>query len=116
MTQVIGGVERLMREDLKPALAQEIREELRKEVWQEVRQEIQQELREEVRQAIRPEIKQESRREMIQALLKVRFGELDESLLALVAVLSQLPDEEGLALGMTFSQEELIARFGRSSN
>ena len=107
MTQVIGGVERLMREDLKPALAQEIREELREEVRQEVRQEIQQE----VRQEVRPEIEQAARRNTIQAFLKVRFGELNQDLLAVAEALSKLADEEFSTLVMTLSQEELVARF-----
>jgi hypothetical protein len=111
MTQVIGGIERLMREDLKPALAQEIREELREEVKQEVRQAIQQEVRQEVRQ----EIQQESRRDTIQALLKMRFGPLDDNLCAVTEALSKLAEEEFAVLVMTLSQEELIARFGGSS-
>jgi hypothetical protein len=107
MTQVIGGIERLMREDLKPALAQEIREELREEVKQEVRQAIQQE--------VRQEIQQESRRDTIQALLKMRFGPLDDNLCAVTEALSKLAEEEFAVLVMTLSQEELIARFGESS-
>jgi hypothetical protein len=83
MTQVIGGVERLMRE--------------------------------EVREEISPEIKQESRREMIQALLKVKFGERSQDLFIVAETLSKLATEESAALVMTLSQAELIAQFGGSS-
>ena len=64
MPQVIGGVERLMREDLKPA--------------------------QEIRQEISPEIQQAARQDMIQAFLKVRFGKLDQDLFVVADTLSKL--------------------------
>ncbi len=137
MTQIIGGVERLMREDLKPALMAEIRQELRpimreellQEIMQEVRQEVAQEVRQEVRQEVAQEVRQEvaqevrqevaqevrqaSRRDVIQVMLKARFGAtLDEALTVVAETLSSQSEAEFVGLVMMLSREDLIAQFG----
>ncbi len=50
-------------------------------------------------------------RKVIENLLKVRFGELDESLSALIAQILVLPPEEYTPLLLQLSQEELLIRF-----
>jgi hypothetical protein len=44
-------------------------------------------------------------------MLKVRFGEVDEQLLAIVPALLQLPAEEYTTLLLQLSRQELIDRF-----
>lgn len=50
-------------------------------------------------------------RKVIENLLKVRFGELDESLAALISQILVLPPEEYTPLLLQLSQEELLIRF-----
>lgn len=59
---------------------------------------------------------QEERREMAENLLIVRFGSLDEELASASALLLELPTEELTRLLLTLSREELLERFGGSSN
>ena len=57
----------------------------------------------------------EERKQVIQNLLKMRFGALDEALTATIEPLLNLPAEEYTRLLLESSREELIARFeGRS--
>lgn len=50
-------------------------------------------------------------RKVIENLLKVRFGELDESLTALISQILVLPPEEYTPLLLQLSREELLIRF-----
>lgn len=54
---------------------------------------------------------QEGRQVMVENLLRVRFGELDQELAGAIAPMLQLPSEELTRLLLTLSREELIARF-----
>lgn len=54
----------------------------------------------------------EERRATIDNLIRVRFGELDEELSAIIEPLLQLPPEEFTRLLLTLSREELLAQFG----
>ena len=54
---------------------------------------------------------QTERRTTIENLLRLRFGVLDESLLAIVEPMLELPPEEFTPLLLQLSREELIARF-----
>jgi hypothetical protein len=57
----------------------------------------------------------EERKQVIQNLLKMRFGDLDEALTATIEPLLNLPAEEYTRLLLEGSREELIAWFeGRS--
>ncbi|PSB22346.1 hypothetical protein C7B76_04330 [filamentous cyanobacterium CCP2] len=55
--------------------------------------------------------RQEAQREMIESLLRARFGELDEALTAIVEPLLQLPPGELPPLLLKRSRDELIAQF-----
>jgi hypothetical protein len=54
---------------------------------------------------------QQGERLVVENLLKVRFGELDNDLQAIIAALLALPPEEFTPLHLQLSREELIARF-----
>ena len=56
--------------------------------------------------------RQEERREMIENLLQVRFGDIDEELSSVIEPLLQLPTQELTRLLLTLSREELLQRFG----
>jgi hypothetical protein len=61
----------------------------------------------------RKEGKQEEQRQMVENLLMIRFGELDEKLSAVIVPLLQLPTEELSRVLLTLKREELLERFGR---
>jgi hypothetical protein len=52
------------------------------------------------------------RRTMIENLLRVRFGILDQELSGIIEPLVELPSEEFAVLLLQLSREELLARFG----
>jgi hypothetical protein len=54
---------------------------------------------------------QQGQRLVIENLLKVRFGELDEQLAGIIPSLLELPTEEYTRLLLQLSREELLARF-----
>jgi predicted transposase YdaD len=64
------------------------------------------------RQEGRQEGRLEERQQMVENVLKARFGLLDEELLEAIAPMLQLPPEELTRLLLTLSREELLARFG----
>jgi len=55
--------------------------------------------------------RQEGQRVVIENLLKIRFGSIDEPLSAIIEPLLQLPPEEFTLLLMQLSRDELLARF-----
>jgi hypothetical protein len=59
--------------------------------------------------------RQEKAKDLIQSLLKSRFGVLDEELSLIVEPLTQLPDDEVANLLLASSREELVTRFGQST-
>ena len=54
---------------------------------------------------------QQGKRLLIENLLRFRFGQLDEQLLAVIEPLLEIPTEEISPFLIQFSREELIARF-----
>jgi hypothetical protein len=56
--------------------------------------------------------KQEERQQLIESLLQVRFGTLDDQLSAIIQPILALPPSEFTPLLMQLSKEELITRFG----
>ncbi|HEY9605514.1 MAG TPA: hypothetical protein V6C85_28170, partial [Allocoleopsis sp.] len=68
--------------------------------------------REETLQEGRQEGRQEERRQMVESILRVRFGELDEELSGAIALMLQLPSEDLTHLLLTLSREELLVWFG----
>jgi hypothetical protein len=54
---------------------------------------------------------QRGKREVVEALLKTRFIDLDEALAAIVPQILDLPIEEYTRLILELSREELLARF-----
>jgi predicted transposase YdaD len=71
--------------------------------------------RQEGRREGRQEGQHEKAKNLIQSLLKSRFGVLDEALSSIVESLTQLPDDEVANLLLTSSREELVTRFGQST-
>ena len=57
--------------------------------------------------------KEEVQREIIENILKVRFGALDEQLASIVAPLMTLPSEEYTRLLLELSREDLLTRFSQ---
>ncbi len=55
--------------------------------------------------------KREGKQEVVESLLKARFGELDDSLAAIVPQILALPPQEYAALLLQRSREELLGRF-----
>lgn len=64
----------------------------------------------------REDVVQEERREMVENLLQIRFGSLDDELAGAIPLMLQLPSQELTRLLLTLSREELLERFGRGSN
>ncbi len=56
---------------------------------------------------------QQGQRQVVENLLKVRFGSLDEELFGIVEPMLQLPPEDYTRLCIELSREELLARFPR---
>ena len=54
----------------------------------------------------------QGKRLMLEALLRTRFGELDEALLGIVDSLLQLSPDEVVSLCVECSREELLAQLG----
>ena len=54
---------------------------------------------------------QQGERKVVEAFLKTRFGELDESLAAIVPQILSLPTEDYTALVLQLSRQELLDRF-----
>jgi predicted transposase YdaD len=59
----------------------------------------------------RQEGRQEGQREIVEDLLKARFGNLDEELSAIVAAVLKLPPAEFTPLLLQLSRQELLDRF-----
>lgn len=55
---------------------------------------------------------QQGQRQVVENLLLLRFGSLDEQLLAIIEPLLELPPEEFTRLLLQLSREELLTRFG----
>lgn len=55
---------------------------------------------------------QQGERLVVENLLRVRFGALDEELSAIIEPVLALPPEEFMPLLLQLSREELVARFG----
>jgi hypothetical protein len=64
------------------------------------------------REQAKLEGRQEGERLVIENLLQVRFGSLDEELSAIIEPILALPPSEFTPLLMQLSKEELIARYG----
>ena len=56
--------------------------------------------------------RQQGQRGVIENLLALRFGSLDEELAAIISPLLALPPEEFTRLLLQLSREELLSRFG----
>ena len=58
---------------------------------------------------------QAERRTMIENVLRVRFGTLDEQLTAVVTAMLTLPPEEFTALLLQLSRSELLTKFSQDN-
>ncbi|MBH8566444.1 hypothetical protein I8748_30560 [Nostoc sp. CENA67] len=64
------------------------------------------------REATLQEGQKDERRQVVENLLRVRFGSLDEELERIIEPLLQLPPQEYSRLLLELSREELLTRFG----
>jgi hypothetical protein len=67
------------------------------------------------REQAKLEGRQEERRQIVENLLQVRFGTLDEQLSAIIEPVLALSPSEFTPLLMHLSKEELIIRFGEQT-
>jgi len=67
---------------------------------------------EQARQEAQQQGLQQGQRSVIENLLALRFGSLDEELAAIISPLLALPPEEFTRLLLQLSREELLSRFG----
>ncbi|HAG85839.1 MAG TPA: hypothetical protein DCL61_33040 [Cyanobacteria bacterium UBA12227] len=58
----------------------------------------------------------QGQRLVLESLFKVRFGNLDEELLAVITALLKLPPEEFTRLTLQLTREELVAQFSKTEN
>ncbi|MGK7923781.1 MAG: hypothetical protein AB4290_00760, partial [Spirulina sp.] len=90
----------------------DLREDGRQAGLQDGRQEGLQEGRQEGLQ----EGEKQATRRLITNLFRVRFGEADEQLTAIIPAIAALPSEEFTPLLLQLSREELLTRFSRSED
>ncbi|NET62337.1 MAG: hypothetical protein F6K47_41410, partial [Symploca sp. SIO2E6] len=99
-TQQLDNEEQNLIMKLSPLYLQWREETLREGQQQGVQQGIQQGM-------------QQGMRLMVESMLEVKFGVIDEELSQIVEPLSQLPAKESTQLILQLSREELLAQFGR---
>ncbi|MDJ1174842.1 hypothetical protein PMG25_12125, partial [Roseofilum sp. BLCC_M114] len=80
-----------------------------------IRQGLEQGLEQGVQQGLEQGV-QRGQRLMIEALLRTRFGQLDETLLGIIDALLELSPDEFMSLCLNASREELLERFGDSTD
>jgi hypothetical protein len=99
--------------ELSPAYIKWREDTIQEGIRQGLQQGLQQGLEQGVQQGLEQGVQQE-RRLMIEALLRTRFGELDEALLGIIEALRKCPPDEFMPLCLNASREELLERFGDS--
>ncbi|MDJ1174873.1 hypothetical protein [Roseofilum capinflatum] len=95
--------------ELSPAYIKWREDTIQEGIRQGLEQGVQQGLQQGLEQGV-----QQERRLMIEALLRTRFGELDEALLGIIDALLKCPPDEFMPLCLSASREELLERFGSS--
>ncbi|MBO3462842.1 DUF4351 domain-containing protein [Aetokthonos hydrillicola Thurmond2011] len=106
--EIFGILDRMMR--LPEPLELTFRDEIR-----EFEEENQMPYISSIGRIARQEGQHEKARNLIQSLLKSRFGVLDEQLSSIIEPLTQMPDDEVASLLLTSSREDLVTRFGQST-
>ncbi|NER99342.1 MAG: hypothetical protein F6J86_36910 [Symploca sp. SIO1B1] len=101
-TQQLDNEEQNLVMKLSPLYLQWREEALREGQQQGVQQGIQQGM-------------QQGMRLMVESMLEVKFGAIDEALSQIVEPLSQLPAKESTQLILQLSREGLLAQFGRQN-
>jgi hypothetical protein len=100
--------------DSWPAIRQKILQEAQQKFLQEVQQKILQEAQQKVLQEVRLESQQkvrlEGQRVLVEQMLKVRFGTIDDILSPLIDPLLKLKPEDSSRLLLQASREELLAK------
>ena len=81
---------------------------------QAIQQGMQQGIQQGVQQGVQQGM-QQGERLVVENLLRVRFGDSDEELSAIIDPLLELPPEEFTPLLLQLSREELLARFGQQN-
>ncbi|MGK7926060.1 MAG: hypothetical protein AB4290_12585 [Spirulina sp.] len=102
-----------MYEEAMAEVRQEMKEELRQEMKEELRQEIRA-VQEREKQAKEEGLQQGEKQATLRSianLIRVRFGEVDEELAAIVEAIASRPSEEFTPLLLQLSREELLTRF-----
>jgi flagellar biosynthesis/type III secretory pathway protein FliH len=92
--------------ELSPLYLQRLEEATQRGIEQGIQQGIQQVIQQGIEQGI-----QQSKREILEGILQVRFGEIDEELAEIIEPLIQLEPLEMMRLSMQVDRPELLARF-----
>ncbi len=95
---------------LETATQEGVQQGLQQGVQQGLQQGVQQGLQQGVQQGLQQGL-QQGKRIVVENLLRVRFGSLDDELSAIIEPLVELPVEEFTPLLVQLSREELLARF-----
>ncbi|MEM9539571.1 MAG: hypothetical protein AAGA60_08670 [Cyanobacteria bacterium P01_E01_bin.42] len=127
LTQMYEEAIAELRQQIQEELRPQIQEELRPQIQEELRPQIQEELRSQIQEELRPQIQAEALQQgkeegvqvgakqatlrLINNLLQVRFGAIDEELARIVEAIASLPSEEIAPLLLQLPREELLARF-----
>ncbi|MDJ1173312.1 hypothetical protein [Roseofilum capinflatum] len=103
------------REDtLQEGIQQGLERGVQQGIQQGLEQGVQQGLEQGVQQGLEQGV-QQGQRSLIEALLRTRFGQLDEALLAIIDSLLALSPDEFMPLCLNASREELLEQFGPNS-
>ena len=92
--------------ELSPLYLQRLEEATQRGIEQGIQQGIQQFIQQGIEQGI-----QQSKREILESILQVRFGEIDEELAQIIEPLIQLEPLEIMRLSMQLDRSELLTRF-----
>ncbi|MDJ1181327.1 hypothetical protein PJF56_20910 [Roseofilum sp. BLCC_M91] len=108
------GIRQGLERGVQQGLQEGIQQGLEQGVQQGLEQGVQQGLEQGVQQGLEQGV-QQGQRSLIEALLRTRFGQLDEALLAIIDSLLALSPDEFMPLCLNASREELLERFGPNS-
>ncbi|WP_363318857.1 hypothetical protein [Microcoleus sp. CAWBG51] len=100
--------------ELSPLYLQRLEEATQRGIEQGIQQGIEQGIQQVIQQSIEQGIQQgiqQSKREILESILQVRFGEIDEELAQIIEPLIQLEPIESARLSMQLDRPKLLARF-----
>ncbi len=96
--------------ELSPLYLQRLEEATQRGIEQGIQRGIEQYFQQGIQQGFQQGF-QQGKREIIESILQVRFGEIDEELAQIIEPLIQLEPLESTRLSMQLERPELLARF-----